>query len=152
MRELLIQLLVAFVSTVAFSFIYELPVRYIFVTASISTLAYLGYYLVFPTVGYAGATLLAAAVVTLFSRIAAPTFRIPLTTFLIPALFLLVPGKDVFYAAYYLIKQRIDEGLASAGRAIVVSGAIVFGIALVYVIPQKVFNIFRRTQKTPERK
>lgn len=149
MKEILSQLLAACVATAAFSFVYELPVKYVAAATGIGTVSWLFYWLLEPHIGYGAAVFVTSVMITTLSRIASPYFRTPLTAFLLPALFLLVPGKDIFYAAYYLIRQELHAAAGSAAHAVVVSGAIVFGIAFVYLIPQKWFNHFKRTGKRP---
>lgn len=146
MKQFLIQLLAACIGTAAFSFVYELPGKYITAAAVIGTVSWGVCFLLEPLIGYGAAVFIASALITFMSRMASPHFRTPLTTFLLPALFLLVPGKDIFYAAFDLIRQDLHAAAGSAAHAVIVSGAIVFGIAVIYVIPQRFFNRFKKKE------
>ena len=87
---------------------------------------------------------LATVLVILLSRIFAVKERCPVTIFLISGILPLVPGAGIYWTAYYLVTNQLEEASRRGFLAVKVAVAIVLGIVVVFEIPQSVFRKFIR--------
>lgn len=139
---MLVHFLAAAVGTVAFALIFGVPPRYYALCALIGGLGFLTVD-VLEALGLSAteATLFAAALVTLGSRICAVWRRCPVTVFLISGIIPLVPGAGVYWTAYYLVMGDTSEALTRGFAAFRAAVAIVLGIVLILEIPNRVFHL-----------
>lgn len=137
---MLIQLLMAFIVTLSFAVIFSVPPKeYVFsgLTGAIGW----GAYLIFINVLNSGvfATLIAAIIITLISRIFAVNRKLPVIVFLISGIFPLVPGAGIYYTAFHIFSNEINIAVSKGIETISIALAIAFGIMIVFMIPQKYF-------------
>ena len=114
MAHFLIQCAVSFVATVAFAILFHVPrAQYVWcgITGMAGWACYLLYLAVSPSAPMA--SLLATAVLTVFSRAFAVRRRCPSTIFLICGIFPLVPGAGIYYTAYSFILGETAECVAN---------------------------------------
>ncbi len=88
-----------------------------------------------------GATMCAAVVITLLSRVLAFRRKIPLTVYLIGGIIPLVPGFGVYYTMFYLINNQYDMATVKGIETLKIAGVIGVGIMAVFALPWKWFLI-----------
>ena len=132
MKEILIQLITAFLGSLGFSLLFGLRAKHI-VYASLGGMfawgVYLGVHTLVP--GLFLANLCAAVFSVTYAELLAHLRKCPTTLFVIPAIIPLVPGSSLYYA----MSNAVHGDFASAGeyghRTLVCALAIAAGISLV---------------------
>ncbi len=123
--SVLTQLAASLVGTIAFSLLFGIPKKYYAACGAIGMTGW-GAYLFFRLfLGPTFSTVFAAVIVVFLSRLCAVLLLCPATVFLIAGIFPLIPGGGIYWTTYYAVKT---------------AAAIVLGIVLVGLIPQKVFR------------
>ena len=144
--------LCAFVGTIAFSHLFNVPKKHYFLCGLVGAVGYLCYYLLDMRVSVAFSTFIATLVVVLFSRILTVIRRCPITIFLISGIFPLVPGASVYNTAYYFVMNNIEEALVWGINSLKIAFSIVLGIVFIVSIPREFFSMkywkIRRIAKT----
>ena len=92
---MVIGFLCAFVGTIAFSHLFNVPKKHYFLCGLVGAVGYLCYYLLDMRVSAAFSTFIATLVVVLFSRILTVIRKCPITIFLISGIF---PPQSSFHA------------------------------------------------------
>ena len=140
--QLLWETLAAVGGTIAFSLLFGVPGRYYLECGLAGGMGWLLYRLIalFSPLGATAATFLAAAAVTLYSRIAAVRRQCPNTVFLIAGIFPLVPGAGIYWTVYYLVTNEMALARDSGTSALKAAFAIVLGIAAVFELPRSLFR------------
>ena len=136
------QALAAFIGTAAFAILFGTDRREYLSTGIIGSVGWICYLLLFRFAGMspAVATLFAALLVCLLSRLAAVPFRCPAQVFLLCGIFPLVPGAGIFWFTYYLTSGSFSLSLHSGFAAAKAAIAIVLGIILAMELPQRLFS------------
>ena len=137
------QLLISYVSTVAFSLIFQIPKKYLPISGIPGALGWLAFYFLKPVAGLALSMLAGAIVMTLTARILAVILLCPFTVFLVSGMMPLVPGSAVFLTVYHLLRREFEASGENALETLLTCGAILLGIAIVSVIPQKALNVLK---------
>ena len=134
--------LAAVIGTMAFSLLFSVPRKYYLCCGLIGGAGWWLYALLYEHLGCsaAEATFFATVAVALLSRVCAVWQRCPVTVFLITGIFPLVPGAGVYWAAYHLVMDQLEEGAASGFAAVKAAAAIVLGIVLVLELPARLFR------------
>ena len=145
--SLLWQALSACAGTAAFAVLFGADREHYLPAGIIGAVGWVLYLLL---VRYAGATptiatLLAALLVCLLSRIAAIQYRSPAQVFLLCGIFPLVPGAGIFWFTYYLTDAQFDLSSHTGWTAVKIAIAIVLGIILAMELPQRLFSQMHRT-------
>ena len=138
---MIVGILAAFLGTMAFAVIFQVPRRYYAPCGAVGALAWLVYVLL-PLAG-AGELLSCATasfLLTGFSRTLAVIWRTPVSVFLIPGIFPLVPGTGMFYIGYYLVLNQRAQLAGMASQVLLMAGAIAVGITIGSAMPQKWFH------------
>jgi len=135
------QVFAAVIGTVAFSVLYSVPREYYPYCGFIGGVGWLVYCLLIPHASAPEATLFAAILVVVLSRVCAVWERCPVTIFLISGIFPLVPGGGVYWTAYYIVTNQMELAASTGFMALKVAVAIVLGIVIVFQIPQKAFKM-----------
>lgn len=135
------QVLAAVIGTVGFSVLYGVPRQYYPYCGLTGGAGWLLYSLLIPWCSEPEATLFAAVVVILLSRLFAVRERCPVTIFLISGIFPLVPGAGVYWTAYYIVTNDVMRAAQTGFIALKVAVAIVLGIVFVFQLPQWVFRL-----------
>lgn len=130
----------AMVGTVAFSLLFGVPRRYYPFCGLIGGAGWAVYCAASRFWSAPGASLAAAIVVILLSRLTAVAQRCPVTIFLISGLFPLVPGAGVYWTAYYIVTDQLSLAMETGYMALKVAVAIVLGIVFVFELPQGMFR------------
>lgn len=143
----LIQFLAAAVGTVAFGAMFGVPRQYYPYCGLIGGAGWAVYVLLWEKLHFwtePSVVFLATVLVILLSRIFAVKERCPVTIFLISGILPLVPGAGIYWTAYYLVTNQLEEASRRGFLAVKVAVAIVLGIVVVFEIPQSVFRKFIR--------
>ena len=140
---MIVQILVAFVATIAFSVLFNVPKeQYIYcgTTGALGWLCYIIVNSIYPSPVLA--SFIATFVLTCISRIFAVYRKSPVTIFLISGIFPLVPGAGIYNTAYHMIMSDNVLAFNTGIQTVKVAVAISLGILFVFSLPQSIFNQF----------
>lgn len=146
---MIVQLIVAVISTLAFAVLFHVPRKEYFYCAVNGGLGWMVYkFSLSCGFGVPVSSLWATLTLTLVARILSALRKMPSTVFLLAGIFTLVPGSGVYYTAYYLIMNELSQCTAKGIETFKVAGAIVLGIIFGLALPQSWFNrLGRLTEK-----
>ena len=134
---MMVQVLVAIVSTLAFAVLFHVPRQEYFYCAVNGGLGWVVYKLcLYYGFSVSISSLWATLTLTLVARILSALRKMPSTVFLLAGIFTLVPGSGVYYTAYYLIMNELSRSSAKGIETFKIAGAIVFGIIFGLALPQ----------------
>jgi len=130
---MVIQLLAAFIGTVAFAVLFGVPRKYYIDCGFCGMVGWLLYLLLVRHTGLSvpGVVFFATALVALTALIQSIVRKCPITVFLICGIFPLVPGAGIFWTTYHLVSEHIPAAMHSGLIALKVTIAIAFGILFV---------------------
>lgn len=140
---LVIQVFAAVVGTIAFSAIFGVDRKYYPYCGAIGGAGWAVYVILWEKMQFwsePAVVFLATVFVILLSRFCAVWERCPVTIFLISGIFPLVPGAGIYWTAYYLVTDQLQEASQRGFLALKVAIAIVLGIVFVFEIPQGFFR------------
>ena len=146
------QVLAAVTGTIGFSVLYSVPRAYYPYCGFIGGAGWFLYCLLIPNCSPPEATLLAAILVVLLSRLFAVKERCPVTIFLISGMFPLVPGGGIYWTAYYIVTGEMELAAEKGFTAVKVAVAIVLAIVFVFQLPQKLFQVRWGQKKKNDRR
>lgn len=152
---MMVQVLVAIVSTLAFAVLFHVPRQEYFYCAVNGGLGWVVYKLcLYYGFSVSISSLWATLTLTLVARILSALRKMPSTVFLLAGIFTLVPGSGVYYTAYYLIMNELSRSSAKGIETFKIACAIVFGIIFGLALPQSWFNRLGRLtdKKEPSKK
>ena len=144
------QIIAAVAGTIGFSVLYSVPRAYYPYCGIIGGMGWFLYCLLIPACSAPEATLFAAILVVLLSRLFAVKERCPVTIFLISVIFPLVPGGGIYWTAYYIVMGEMALAAEKGFTAVKVAVAIVLAIVFVFQLPQKLFQIKWRKAYKPK--
>ncbi|NLP34682.1 MAG: threonine/serine exporter [Clostridiales bacterium] len=140
MFRILIQMIMAFLATLAFAVLFHVPKKEFFYCGITGAIGWFFYLLVRDYINsIILASFVASIVITVVSRFFAVNRKLPVTIFLISGILPLVPGAGIYYTAYYAFAHETTLAVAKGIEAFSIALAIAFGIMLIFFIPQKVF-------------
>ena len=148
MREIIIQLITAFLGSLGFALLFQLR-KGLLIAAAFGGLVNWGAYLLVEPMfdGVFTPCFVAAAVAVLYCEVAARVFKAPVTVFLVPAVVPSVPGSGLFYTMSSIVKKdwagAKEFGLRTAEFAL----GIAAGICLAVVVFSIVNTIVHRTKE-----
>ena len=135
MKEILYQLLSAFVGSMGFALVFGMRRRYLF-AASLGALLGWGVYLL--TERFLSNSflppLLAAAFALSYSEIMAKALKTPATLFVVPAIIPLVPGGSLYYTMSYAVQRDMANARVYGTRTLESALAIAAGISFVLAV------------------
>ena len=146
------QVIAAVTGTVGFSVLYSVPRAYYPYCGFIGGAGWFLYCLLIPNCSPPEATLLAAILVVLLSRLFAVKERCPVTIFLISGMFPLVPGGGIYWTAYYIVTGEMELAAEKGFTAVKVAVASVLAIVFVFQLPQKLFQVRWGQKKKNDRR
>lgn len=138
------QLLMAFVGTISFVIMFELPWKFVFFGGLCGVISWGVYLLTYPMLGLAFATFLSIVAMCFVARVFSTVLRCPLTGFLVPGIIPIVPGSALFFMVFYLTAPSLRAAALKGLDALIICGALMLGIAVVNGIPQGFFKWFRK--------
>ncbi len=136
----------AFLGTISFALLYNVPVRFYLACGVVGSSGWLIYSLMIWYTGVSAAfsTLIATAAIVLLCRWFAVLKTCPATVFVITGIFPLVPGAGIFWTSYQLVEAAFHEAMLTGFNAVKCSIAIVLAIVAVFEVP---YRFFTRKQK-----
>ena len=127
---MLIELIVAFIATLAFAVVFNVPVRYLLLGALVGTIGWL----VFKSFGGANTAIFFASLgIGLLAEGGARMFRVPVLIIAVPGIIPLVPGAGAYSTMLALVKGDFIGALTKGTETLFAAGAIAVGIALATV-------------------
>lgn len=135
MKEIIYQLVSAFVGAFGFALVFGMRRKYL-IFASLGALLGWGVYLL--TEHFLSGTFLpslfAAAFALSYSELMAKVLKTPATLFVIPAIIPLVPGGSLFYTMSYAVHRDLFNARAYGTRTLESALAIAAGISFVLAV------------------
>lgn len=138
--ELILELMAAFIGTVAFCILFHAPVKEYVICGITGVLGWAVYALTEPHTSIVAASFFAALIIALAARIFAVWRRVPTNMFIISGIFPIIPGIGIYDTIYELMNGSGTAALSSGLETFKALLAIVLGIVVVFVIPYSVFN------------
>ena len=135
MKEVIFQLLSAFVGSLGFALIFGMRRKYLF-CASLGALLGWGVYLIteYLLSGTFLPSLFAAAFAITYSELMAKALKTPATLFVIPGIIPLVPGGSLYYTMSYAVHRDLFNARAYGTRTLESALAIAAGISFVLAV------------------
>ena len=130
---LFVQLLAAYVGTVAFAVLFGVPRKYYLDSGLCGMLGWLLYLILmnYTELSVANVVFFATVLVTFTAMVLAIVRKCPITVYLICGIFPLVPGAGIFWTTYNVVSEQLGAALHTGVTALKVTVAIAFGIILV---------------------
>ncbi len=128
-----VQLLAAYVGTVAFAVLFGVPRKYYLDSGLCGMLGWLLYLILmnYTELSVANVVFFATVLVTFTAMVLAIVRKCPITVYLICGIFPLVPGAGIFWTTYNVVSEQLSAALHTGVTALKVTVAIAFGIILV---------------------
>lgn len=140
-----LQVLVAFISTIAFAVIFHTPKRELLYTGLTGGCGWLVYLLAQAMgSGIVSASFLATLSLAWLARVFSFARRTPVTVFLICGIFPLVPGAGIYYTGYNFFMGRDALALEKGLETIKIAVAIALGTGIVQSLPPFLFHLPRK--------
>ena len=140
-----LQVLVAFVSTIAFAVIFHAPRKELFFTGLTGGTGWLVYLLAGALgSGVVASSFLATLALAWLSRVFSFSRRAPVTVFLICGIFPLVPGAGIYYTGYNFFMGNDALALEKGLETIKIAVAIALGTGIVQSLPPFLFHRKKR--------
>ncbi|GEL14775.1 threonine/serine exporter family protein [Pediococcus cellicola] len=128
---MMIEIFFAFIATVGFGIIINIPHRALVVAGLIGTVAWLVYWLFFNLqLGLALSNLTASVAIGLLSDVAARRMKMPMLIFNIPSLVPLVPGGQAYQMVRNIALGDAAQGMRFLTEVIEITGSIAIGFLL----------------------
>ena len=139
MGEMLLAILFSYVACLAFTLIYNMRGRFIWLAPLGGAISWCVYNL-FAFIGSdIVQNFIAAMAVTVYSETLARLNKAPATMFLIVGLLPLVPGAGIYYTGYHLFMSDNSLALDKGLETIKIAVAIALGIGIVLSLPPFLF-------------
>ena len=132
----LVQLIAAFLGTMAFAVLFGVPRNFYFDAGLCGMMGWLLYLILTRYSAFSAVEVMfcATALVTLIALLQSIGRKCPITVFLISGIFPLVPGAGIFWTSYNIVSNQLPEALNTGFAALKATVAIAFGILAVMEI------------------
>ena len=129
----LVQLIAAFLGTMAFAVLFGVPRNYYFDAGFCGTMGWLLYLILTRYTAFSPTEVMfcATALVTSIALLQSTGRKCPITVFLICGIFPLVPGAGIFWTSYNIVSNQLPEAIQTGFGALKATVAIAFGILAV---------------------
>lgn len=117
----------AFMTSVAYSLVMQVPADKIIPSSINGALAWLIYLLLHETCGLAFSTYAAGIIMAVGTQWLSRRYKTPITVILIPSFIPFVPGADIYKCMFYLMKGQSALSVYHLGITITVAGMIGLG-------------------------
>ena len=145
MIHLILQFIFAFLGTLGFTYIFNVPKKQMPVASAIGGIGWVVYQVaVSSDLGIAASCFLGACAVGLTSDIASRVFKEAATIFVIPGVLPLVPGAGTYYTMLAVVEGDLAEAAAKGVLTLSMAGAIALGILVIGSIIQMIRGISNR--------
>lgn len=129
----LVQLIAAFLGTMAFAVLFGVPRNFYFDAGFCGMMGWMLYLILTRYSAFSAVEVMfcATALVTLIALLQSVGRKCPITVFLISGIFPLVPGAGIFWTSYNIVSNQLPEALNTGFAALKATVAIAFGILVV---------------------
>ena len=150
MMELMIyHTMAAFVGTVAFSVLFSVPKKQIWVCGLVGSTGWVIYDLASGFLSDAESAFFAAMIIALLARVLAVVRKVPANVIMLPGIFPIIPGLGIYDMIYDLLIGNTISGLSGGFSVLKVIGAIVLGLVVSFSLPRSWFK--GRKKDKPEK-
>ena len=144
------QVIMSMLGTLGFSLLFHVTGKKLIAIVAGGAVSWIAYLLVVagyenPVLGLLVSTFLLGLLAEIFARV----FKAPAISFLVPMLVPLIPGGDLYYTTFFLVRRMTDAFTQRANLLLWEAGAIAFGIILavcVTHIPYKSLAHYLKTK------
>ncbi len=128
-----IQLIAAFLGTVAFAALFGVPRKYYFDAGFCGTMGWILYLILsrYTSMSPVEIIFCATTLVTLTALLQSIARKCPITVFLICGIFPLVPGAGIFWTSYNIVANQIPDAIQTGFAALKATVAIALGILVI---------------------
>lgn len=137
MSNLIFEFILAFMGTLGFAIIFNVPLRHMPMASIVGGLGWVTYQIaMYYGMTIAIACFLGAFMVGLSSDIASRIRKEAATIFIIPGVLPLVPGAGTYYTMLAIVEGNLDEAAATGVQTLAMAGAIALGLLVAGTIIQ----------------
>lgn len=137
--NMLLNMICSFGGTIAFSVLYNVPMRYYGWCGTTGMVGWMVYYFLKMDIRVGFAAFIATLVIVLISRVLAVYQKCPITIFLVSGVFPIIPGASIYYTVYYIVNDKLSMAADMGMVALEIAFAIVLGIAFMVSVPKRWF-------------
>lgn len=137
-----LQTLFAYISTICFGVITNIPRRAFNVAGIIGGLSWLVYWILYYHLhwGLAVSNMMAAILIAILSMVAARHQKMPTIIYTVPALVTFVPGGQAYKMVRNFVIGNNDQSLISLYQVMVIAGAITLGLGIGEMVNRLVYG------------
>lgn len=140
MTDLILQFIFAFLGTLGFTLIFNVPLRHIPVASIVGGLGWVAYQIAMALgASIPLACFWGACTVGLTSDISARMVKEAATIFVIPGVLPLVPGAGTYYTMLAVVEGDLQEAASTGVQTLAMAGAIALGL----LVMGSIFQLFR---------
>ena len=145
MGNLFGEFIFAFLGTLGFTLIFNVPLRHIPVASFVGGAGWVVFQIADAMgCGVAIACFFGACTVGLTSDIASKVFKEAATIFVIPGVLPLVPGAGTYYTMLAVIEGNLDQAAAKGIETLAMAGAIALGLLVMGTVMQIIRGVSKR--------
>lgn len=137
MSNLFVEFIFAFLGTLGFTLIFNVPLRHIPVASFVGGAGWVMYHIaVSMGFGIAISCFFGACIVGLASDIASRICKEAATIFVIPGVLPLVPGAGTYYTMLAIVEGNLDKAAATGVQTLAMAGSIALGLLVIGTVIQ----------------
>ena len=145
MPNLFIEFIFAFLGTLGFTLIFNVPMRHIPIASFVGGAGWVVFQIADAMgCGVAIACFFGACTVGLTSDISSKVCKEAATIFVIPGVLPLVPGAGTYYTMLAIVQGNLDQAAAKGIETLAMAGAIALGLLVMGTILQIIRGVTRR--------
>ena len=137
---MIVQVISAFFAILAFSVVNNVPKKFLLYCGLEGSVGWFVYLIFLPAQGAVMANFFGSLALAIMAHVFARVFKAPVTVFLIAGIFPLVPGSGIYWTAFYVVTNDLEQAGARGFLTFKDAVAIVLGILLVFEFPQSWFR------------
>ena len=147
MSNLFLEFLFAFLGTLGFALIFNVPLRHIPVASAVGGAGWVVYQVALSMdCEIAISCFLGACAVGLTSDIASRVCKEAATIFIIPGVLPLVPGAGTYYTMLAVVEGNLNEAAANGVQTLAMAGAIALGLLVMGSIIQIIRGVAKKAK------
>jgi len=146
MMALLLQISLAFIGTMGFSIIFNVPRKELFLCGIAGAAGWAVYRIIFDTSPdlVVPAIFFGAITVTCISRVTSFARKMPVTLYMIPGIIPLVPGAGIYYTMFHAVMGENTQAMLLGIETLRNAGVIAVGLLITLSLPPKLFTFIKR--------
>ena len=145
MDNLFVEFIFAFLGTLGFTLIFNVPLRHIPIASFVGGAGWVVFQIADAMgCGVAIACFFGACTVGLTSDISSKVCKEAATIFVIPGVLPLVPGAGTYYTMLAIVQGNLDQAAAKGIETLAMAGAIALGLLVMGTILQIIRGVTRR--------